>query len=334
MFQTEPILWLQSFASDWLTALMGAVSTAGNSSTYLTALIIVGFAGDLRLAAVLAQGVLWNLVLSGCLKDAFALPRPADTDSRVRVLGRPSAEPGPFVDAGGIGFLDLPSPEAISYARAGLGVGYGFPSGHAGNATVFWGGLALHSGSVAAWSMAVAFVVAISLSRVYLGVHFVADVLGGVVAGSLVLGLLGVVFVRRHAHARLKGWDGRGGGVLTPILAASAVLPVLVLAVDLGSHPTTLGRLTGFNGALLMLMRRGLPQEGGSAMQRMVRVLVAFILYGAVHALALRALRRTDMDGGWAEYGAAAAATLALVAGTVRLSERLRLYGVPGVRTR
>jgi membrane-associated phospholipid phosphatase len=303
------------------------VSTAGSSRTYLAALVIVAFAGDLRMAVVLAQGVLWNLVFSGILKEVFALPRPTGMAARVRSFGGPFPEPAPLVDAAGIGFLDLPSKEAISYARAHPGGGYGFPSGHAGNATVLWGGVALHSGSPAAWAVAIAIIVAISLSRIYLGQHFVADVLGGVAAGGVVLGLLGVVFVRRHTPARLWGWDGRGGRALTPILAVSAALPVLVLALHAGSNPTTLGRLTGFDGALLMLVRRGLPQEGGSVMQRGVRVLLAFLLYAAVHAITVRGLHRAGMQGHWAEYGAAAVATLALMVGTVRLSERLRLYG-------
>jgi membrane-associated phospholipid phosphatase len=306
MFQTEPILWLQSFASDWLTAVMGAVSTAGNSRTYLAALVIVGFAGDFRMAMVLSQGVLWNLVLAGCLKEFVALPRPGDFDPPVT----------------NVGLLGLPSAEAIAGARAHVTAGYGFPSGHAGNATVLWGGVAVHARSPAVWGLAAALVLAIGVSRVYLGLHFVADVLGGVLTGGIVLAVVAAVFLRPGKPV----WSGRGNRWLTTLAAGSALLPPLILALQLGSNPTTLGRLSGFDGALLLLMRRELPCEAGSPIQRASRVLLAFGLYASVDYLVTRVLLLAGAPAEWREYAAAAAATFALLIGTVRLSAVFSLY--------
>lgn len=309
MFQTEPILWLQPFASDWLTALMGAVSTAGNSRTYLAALVIVGFAGDLRMAAVLAQGVLWNLVLAGCLKEFFALPRPGDFDPRVTGIRR----------------LGLPAADAIATARTRMASGYAFPSGHAGNATVLWGGVAIHARSRAVWVLAAALVLAIAISRVYLGQHFVGDVLGGILTGGLVLAVMATVFLRRGEPA----WSGRGTPWLTTLVAASALLAPLILALHLGSAPTTLGRLTGFDSGLLLLMRTGLPSDAGRPIQRAARVLLAFGLYASVYHLVAPALLRAGLPPEWGEYAAAAAATFALLVGTVRLGAVLGLYPRP-----
>ncbi|HXG58783.1 MAG TPA: phosphatase PAP2 family protein [Thermoanaerobaculia bacterium] len=71
--------------------------------------------------------------------------------------------------------------------------GYAFPSGHAMGATVAAGALtylafrALQSWSAraAAAAFAATFVLAVALSRVYLGVHWISDVAGGVTAGLI-----------------------------------------------------------------------------------------------------------------------------------------------------
>jgi membrane-associated phospholipid phosphatase len=64
---------------------------------------------------------------------------------------------------------------------------YGFPSGHAQSAVTFWGwaGLKIRK----AWTRIVFFVLIflIGLSRIYLGVHYPGDVLGGMLFGAVFL---------------------------------------------------------------------------------------------------------------------------------------------------
>jgi undecaprenyl-diphosphatase len=82
-----------------------------------------------------------------------------------------------------VAFYDLyPSPESFS-----------FPSGHALFATAFFGGLAVllwgrlarPALRVAAVIVALALILLIGFSRVYLGVHYPTDVVGGVAAGTV-----------------------------------------------------------------------------------------------------------------------------------------------------
>lgn len=64
--------------------------------------------------------------------------------------------------------------------------GFGFPSGHALGTTVFWGGVALlaHRGRRRTrLSVAAAVIVLVSVSRVVLRVHYLVDVVAGVVVG-------------------------------------------------------------------------------------------------------------------------------------------------------
>jgi len=70
---------------------------------------------------------------------------------------------------------------------------YGFPSGHTMGATLFYGLLALltwngmksRAGRWAAVSAACMLIFLIGLSRIYLGAHFLSDVLGALAAGLL-----------------------------------------------------------------------------------------------------------------------------------------------------
>jgi membrane-associated phospholipid phosphatase len=168
---TGVLLWLQAGPSDGLSQVARWITEAGASRIYLAALIVVGFAGDLAMSLALAQGLLWNLVLVGCLKNWITLPRPGDFDPPITGLRR----------------LGWPAADAVTAARLQVTAGYGFPSGHASNATVLWGGVAIHARSAAAWVLAITLVLAVCVSRVQIGQHFVGDVVGGILTGSIVL---------------------------------------------------------------------------------------------------------------------------------------------------
>jgi undecaprenyl-diphosphatase len=94
---------------------------------------------------------------------------------------------------------------------------YSFPSGHAAAATLFYGFLATYViVHLRAWRwrvlvalIALFVIVAIGLSRIYLRVHYLSDVLGGMTEGVawLALCLMGMNTLRRRAHgnaARLR----------------------------------------------------------------------------------------------------------------------------------
>jgi undecaprenyl-diphosphatase len=93
------------------------------------------------------------------------------------------------------------------FSRMVDGTGYSFPSGHVMAAVALWGLLPLVVGlytrrrSVWWTSVAIsaAMIGAIASSRVYLGVHWFSDIIGGLLVGSIFL--LGVELVLRRAHA-------------------------------------------------------------------------------------------------------------------------------------
>ncbi len=64
---------------------------------------------------------------------------------------------------------------------------FGFPSGHSQKAAVFWGLLGIHNRRLSSILASLFLILMIGISRVYLGVHFLADVLGGWSLGLLIL---------------------------------------------------------------------------------------------------------------------------------------------------
>jgi membrane-associated phospholipid phosphatase len=103
------------------------------------------------------------------------------------------------VTACGGGLLNLELKRYFARARPDiaemlrLAHGYSFPSGHAMGSTVVFGALAYLAtrvipswgGRAAAIALAIVLTLAVSLSRVYLGVHWMSDIVAGMTAGGM-----------------------------------------------------------------------------------------------------------------------------------------------------
>jgi undecaprenyl-diphosphatase len=120
----------------------------------LITIIWLGFSwrAGMRLFYILALSHIINMGL----KHGFALPRPFHIDPTLGII------------------------------HVG---GYGFPSGAAQNALLLSGLLIMYWKSRWSWLVAAVYTLCISFSRLYLGVHFPLDILGGWLAGILLLGL-------------------------------------------------------------------------------------------------------------------------------------------------
>lgn len=76
--------------------------------------------------------------------------------------------------------------------------GYSFPSNHTQNAAVLWTAIALWARKSWVSAFAVLMVLAIGFSRIYLGVHYPTDVLGGLLVGLCLT--LGLYRLKRSVH--------------------------------------------------------------------------------------------------------------------------------------
>ena len=74
---------------------------------------------------------------------------------------------------------------------------FGFPSGHAQLAVVIWGFIFLKSNNISIKTIALFLLVSISLSRIYLGVHDINDVIGGLILGGISLIFLELILQKK-----------------------------------------------------------------------------------------------------------------------------------------
>ena len=173
--------WLHVRATPLVSNAMVAVSFLGAPTT----LTVVAVAGSLLLlyqrrraeAAALSIVVVGGNFLNFCLKHLIQRGRPVFEDP----------------------ILSLPT--------------YSFPSGHAMASTVFYGLLAIYASVSAgqryaanvAIAAAVFMVALVSFSRVYLGLHYLSDVMGGIAEGIAWLALSFTVL-----HYIRRGESGTG----------------------------------------------------------------------------------------------------------------------------
>jgi membrane-associated phospholipid phosphatase len=148
------ILLLQGLG-DGLAPLMKGITLLGDEEFFLLIMPALYWCIDAGVGLKAGVILLASDSLNTVIKFALHSPRPYLYDPRVRAL---STEPT-----------------------------FGPPSGHAQDATAIWGFLAVTLGRRWGWITAILLVFLIGLSRVYLGVHFPADVILGWLLGGLVL---------------------------------------------------------------------------------------------------------------------------------------------------
>jgi membrane-associated phospholipid phosphatase len=283
MFQTDPVLWLQSLESRWLTPFLVFVSHTGAWSGYVVLALIVTFGVNFRLGFALFQMILWNGLLTDLLKDLFALPRPAEIDSAVQLLGQDTVNPSPFVEMDGSHFLDLPEEEVIEFYREQDEAAYGIPSGHVSMATSFWLGSAVLLRQRLLKILAVGIVLVMAISRMYLGRHFLGDVIAGFLLGVLVIGVVRHIVINASRTWIVSGWrpDVSWSRYLGALLVLSAILiPVLVLFRSLLSLDS-LSRIVAANLAFALIFLRGTPVLSAHRRGRGLVVVIAITLYVA-----------------------------------------------------
>ena len=200
----------------WLTGVMRLVTDLGAAGVLVPLVLAAGLAwrwrrGTWRPLALLAGAVAGAWVVQVAVKQLVERPRP-------------------------------PAALAVSHAT-----GFAFPSGHATDAAAVYGMLAVllaRSGRgaarVAAWAGAAALIALVGLSRLYLGVHWLSDVVAG--AGLGIAWLLAIFTAGRVGQPRRHrvGWVLLAAVMAMVLLVPEAVegvgAPVHAAAAPLG-HP-------------------------------------------------------------------------------------------------
>lgn len=230
------ILRLQALGGPTADALFKLVAFLGDEKFYLLLLPLVYWCIDKRLGIRLAVLVMASNTVNLWLKFACGLPRPSAPPVR----------------------------------QVAIETGPGFPSGHTQSVTVTAGYLVREIRRWRAHLVAAVLVFLVALSRLYLGVHFPHDVLGGLALGYFVLFLF--VWVSLVAERSWLTWPR----ALRYGLALA--VPVLLLAVwPLEDTAGSLGALAGFGMGGLIEVERVRFEVTGTSLQRLLRLLVGLV---------------------------------------------------------
>jgi len=329
MFQTGLHIALQSLASDGLTWLMLQVTALGYHRVIVVLVIAVLFGVSLRKGFLLFQIIFWTAVLSETIKGFFGLPRPFFADSRVACLEPSWDTAGAFQDMGGKDFFSLPERPVIDAFRL-KDISFGFPSGHTSGAFAVWGGLAVVFRRRALAWLALLMIALIAFSRLYLGVHFLADILGGAVLGGLVL--LGAWALWRDDRRREDLFAALRGALASSLpgilyLFLLFGLPLILAAFSLVSM-TFAGVYVGMNAAFALATRSGLPGDDGSLPLRLARVLLSGALFWLISLALNHALLLAPAFAGspWGRFLVSGLRVFLSIWIGLRLSLRLGLY--------
>jgi membrane-associated phospholipid phosphatase len=204
------IIAIQQIHGPILDSIFRGITFAGEEQFYLILFPFIIWCCDYSFGAVLVIFFLFTDYVNFILKDLIRQPRPFDLNPSVK----------------------------LSQAE-----GYGMPSGHAQMAVTAWGAIALRVGKKWFWAIAIAIMLLIGFSRVYLGVHFPTDVLAGWIIGAI---LLVIYAVARHPLEKwlsgLRLWQQ-----LVLALGVSLVLLLLNRSNEaLTASGTLLGTAAGF----------------------------------------------------------------------------------------
>jgi membrane-associated phospholipid phosphatase len=284
LFQTEPILYLQSLGTEWFTFLMVMITSMGSAEFFAGIVITISLGIDFKKGFLLFQLLLWTALFTEVFKALIAFPRPDFVDSRVLNLEDGINNSSPFNGNGEDGFFKLPDREVLDAFRlqkVSLDSPFGFPSGHVALTTALWGGVSRVFNSRTVSRLAPGVVVLMAFSRMYLGRHFLGDVLGGAVLGLILL--LTFTYLLKSPlkddFFKKENFELVFRQKNLFFYSAMFVVPAILFSMSLISGEVA-GFFLGTNTAYILIIRKGLPDDSGSTEQRALRVLITLMIFG------------------------------------------------------
>jgi membrane-associated phospholipid phosphatase len=153
-FEIQLMHHLQWIRSPWLDGVMLYLNLFDTMIFYYFLIVCAWYAYDRKTGIHLLFLYVLGCWVNQNMKDLFGQPRPFQMDPTLGLL-------------------------SVSY--------FGFPSGAAQVMLALFGFLALRVQRAWFWASSIFFVLLIGFSRVYLGIHFPSDIVGGWIIGALLL---------------------------------------------------------------------------------------------------------------------------------------------------
>lgn len=145
---------IQSISSPFLDNLFQGITMLGEEYFFIIAMTLIYWCIDKRLGYKIGFACLPSNVVNGCIKNILKVPRPIG-ETGIRSL------------------------------RIETATGYSFPSGHTQGASTFWAAIMTNFRRAWIYIIGIVLIIAVGISRLYLGVHRPVDVLAGIILGFL-----------------------------------------------------------------------------------------------------------------------------------------------------
>lgn len=195
--------WMISLEGSVLTAFFKLVSIIANETLYLIVISISYWCVSKRKAFHMIVMLCFSGYIGIVIKEFMKIPRPYTYD----------------------GIQSLYEKSAASYS---------FPSTHVQLATTFWGSFMILCKKRIVWIIGIVFIILVSISRLYLRVHWLSDIIGAV--------LFSVIVVYLYTKVTMGLSDRKFILLQRIILAVSLIMYVMTSQVD---NLKLLGVLTG-----------------------------------------------------------------------------------------
>jgi len=237
------IIMIQQIDTPLLDSFFRAITSLGDESFYLILFPFLLWCVDFYLGIRVGIIFLLSVYLNTGLKEIFQQPRP---------------------------FNVLPEIQKVH------AYGYGFPSGHAQSSLVVWGSIAYWKKQIWIRNLSVLLILLIGFSRIYLGVHFPTDILGGWFFGGLILGLSYFIFLKLKLDFIQKNMIFKIIGI--------TLFPVILLQIQ--SSPdiiSSVAALTGVGYGLLFFSSSIRGIRLGHWLKRLISFLVGVIGIGILY---------------------------------------------------
>ena len=171
--QIEIIKVIQSIKSPFLDVFFQMVTMTGEEYFYIIAAAIIFWCVNKKIGYKLGFALLTSTIVNTVLKDIVNAARP---------IGVPG----------------------IRSLRLQTATGQSFPSGHTQGATTFWVSWIVQLKSKWIYIVGITAILLVGFSRLYLGVHYPIDIIGGMVVGTIWVFISNYIF--EYADSREKKW--------------------------------------------------------------------------------------------------------------------------------
>jgi len=271
------VLWFQQF-SPTMNMPFKVLTFMGDEMFFLLFLPFIYWCVDRRTGARMIILFLFSVYINAFAKVLVKQPRPFEYDSQVQKI----------VEAGG----------------------GGFPSGHTQGAVVVWGYLASVFKKTWLWILSGLLMILIPMSRVYLGVHFPTDLLGGYIIGAILL----ILYIK-YVHI-LEEWITTKG--FTFQFGCAFILPLILIIIIPGSDKlgiTAAATLMGMSMGFALERKLVGFEASGVWWQRLVRYLIGIVVLIGLRVVLSLAFKDLDPEpvfrtirygllGLWGTFGA------------------------------